>query len=101
MYSFPALTFYGCHGVFVIELCAHRVLSLLVGLLNSFQGIRKVEKLKDPLGHLLPFVDEDFKCLRLATSSVSFFQINQCDFSCCAANVKMSLFPCKLLAKSL
>ena len=101
MYSFPALTFYGCHEVFVIELCAHRVLSLPVGLLNSFQGIRKVEKLKDRLGQLLPFVDEDFKCLRLAPSSVSFFQINQWDFSCCPANVKMSPFPYRLLAKSL
>ena len=102
MFSFPALTFGGCQEIFVIELCAHRVPSLRVGLLKSFQGIRKIEKLKNQLGQLpLGFVDEDVKCLRVATSSLSFFQINQCDFSCCAANVKMSPFPCKLLAKSL
>ena len=101
MFSFPALTFGGCQEIFVIELCAQRVPSLHVGLLKSFQGIRKIEKLKDHLGQLpLAFVD-DVKCLRVATNSVSFLQVNQCDFRCCAANVKMSPFPCKLLAKSL
>ena len=101
MFSFPALTFGGCQEIFVIELCAHRVPSLHVGLLKSFQGIRKIEKLKDHLGQLPSAFVDDVKCLRVATSSVSFFQINQCDFSCCAANVKISPFPCTLLAKSL
>ena len=78
------------------------VLGLLMDLLKSFQRIMKIAELKDHLGQLsLAFVDADIKCPRVATSSMSFFQINQCDFSFCGTNVKMSPFPCKPLTASL
>lgn len=82
MYSFPAFTLGRCHETFIIKLCAHVVLSLLMDLLKSFQRIMKIAKLKDHLGQLcLAFVDADIKCPRVAISPMSFFQINECDFS--------------------